>query len=196
MTEKEKMLSYILYDANNDKQLIHERALCQELCYEYNLTRPSNMLDKESIMRKLLGKIKGKFTIMSPFWCDYGYNIEIGDNFFSNYNCVILDAGKVTFGDNVFIAPDCSFYTSGHPIDSERRNTGLEYAYPITIGNDVWIGGGVRVLPGVKIGNNVVIGSGSVVSKDIPDNVVAYGNPCRAARKITDNDKFTHFKYR
>ena len=133
-------------------------------------------------MKKLLGKTKDKFTILSPFWCDYGYNIEIGENFFVNHNCVILDCAKVTFGDNVFVGPDCGFYTAGHPLDYEIRNQGFEYAYPIKVGDNVWIGAGVRVMPGVTIGDNVVIGGGSVVTKDIPSNKIAYGNPCKVIR--------------
>ena len=126
---------------------------------------------------------------MAPFWCDYGYNIEIGENFFANHNTVILDGGGVTFGDNVFIAPNCGFYTAGHPIGFERRNQGLEYAYPITVGDNVWIGAGVQVLPGVTIGSDVVIGAGSVVTRDIPSHSVAVGNPCRVLRKSTDKDR-------
>ena len=136
-----------------------------------------------------MGTIKGSFAIIAPFWCDYGYNIEIGDNFFANYNCVILDAATVKFGDNVIITPNCGFYTAGHPLDSERRSKGLEYAYPITIGDNVWFGGGVQVMPGVTIGSDTVIGSGSVVTKDIPEGVVAVGNPCRVIREINDNDR-------
>lgn len=186
MTEKEKMLKRMLYDANYDTDLLNERISAKELCYEFNQLRPSETDKQQAVMKKLLGKTKDSFCILAPFWCDYGYNIEIGENFFANHNTVILDCGKVTFGDNVFVAPNCGFYTAGHPIDSELRNKGLEYAYPITVGNNVWIGGGVQVMPGVNIGNNVVIGGGSVVVKDIPDNSVAVGNPCKVIRKITE----------
>ena len=182
MSEKEKMLAGMLHDANNDKELIEERFRAKDMCYEYNNLKPSDMESQELLIKKLLGKTKDTFSILAPFWCDYGYNIEIGENFFANHNCIILDGAKVTFGDNVFIGPDCGFYTSGHPLDYERRNKGLEYAYPITVGNNVWIGAGVRVMPGVTIGDNVVIGAGSVVTKDIPSNKIAYGNPCKVIK--------------
>lgn len=189
MTEKEKMLAHKLYDANFDKELEAERIKCKEMCYIYNKLRPSEEKQRQYVIRKMFKNTKDSFHIESPFWCDYGYNIEIGENFYANHNMVILDAGGVSFGDNVFVAPNCGFHTSGHPIDYERRNKGLEYAYPIKVGDNVWIGAGVQVMPGVTIGSNVVIGGGSIVTKDIPDDSVAVGNPCRVIRKITDEDK-------
>ncbi len=189
MTEKEKMAKQMLYDGNYDLSLLKERLVAKDLCFEFNGTRPSDMERQREILKKLFGKTDGDFCILAPFFCDYGYNIEIGKNFFANHNLVILDPAKVTFGDNVFIAPNCGFYTAGHPIDFERRNKGLEYAYPIAVGDNVWIGGGVQVMPGVTIGSNVVIGGGSVVVKDIPSDSVAVGNPCRVIRKITDADR-------
>lgn len=189
MTEKEKMQKQMLYDANYDKDLLKERETTADLCFEYNTTRPSDVEKQQEILKKLIGKTKDTFCIVAPFYCDYGYNISLGENFYANHNLVILDGGKVSFGDNVFIAPDCGFHTAGHPIDFERRNKGLEYAYSITVGDNVWIGAGVHVMPGVTIGSNVVIGGGSVVTKDIPDNSVAVGNPCRVIRAITEEDK-------
>ncbi|MGI6009955.1 MAG: sugar O-acetyltransferase [Ruminococcus sp.] len=184
MTEKEKRDAGLIYNANYDEELEREMLETQDKCFLYNQILPSKKRERDEQMRKILGKTKNNFEIRSPFHCDYGYNIEIGENFYANHNCVILDGAKVTFGDNVFIAPDCGFYTAGHPLDKKQRSEGLEYAYPITVGNDVWFGAGVRVMPGVTIGSNVVIGAGSVVTKDIPDNVVAAGNPCRVIREI------------
>lgn len=137
----------------------------------------------------MLGEVRGSFVITAPFYCDYGSNISIGDNFYTNHNCTILDGAKVTFGDYVFIAPNCVFSTAGHAIDAQMRADGLEIALPITVGNRVWIGANVSVLPGVTIGDDTVIGAGSVVNKDIPGGVVAAGNPCRVIRKITEADK-------
>ena len=184
MTEKEKMLQGLIYDANYDPALIAERQECKELCRDYNDLRPKDMAGREALLRRILGVVKENILIEQPFYCDYGYNIKVGENFYSNFNLVILDEAAVTFGDNVFIAPNCGFYTAGHPIDAAERRKGLEYARPITVGNDVWIGAGVSVLPGVTIGDNCVIGAGSVVTRDIPSNSVAVGNPCRVVKTI------------
>ena len=195
MTEKEKCAAHMLYDANYDAQLQRERDACKDVCFAYNNTKPSLLHTKKELLRELFGKTSGDFTIQAPFWCDYGYNIELGENFYAYHNLTILDGAKVTFGDNVFIAPGCGFHAAGHPIDATRRNQGLEYAWPITVGDNVWIGAGVQVLPGVNIGSNVVIGAGSVVTKDIPDNVVAVGNPCRVLRSITEAEIHREYRY-
>ena len=173
MKEIEKAKAGYLYDANNDEEIIKKRLICADLCYEYNNCRPSELDKQKEIMRK----------------------ISIGNNFYTNYNCSILDGAKVTFGDNVFIAPNCVFSTSGHALDAVQRAEGLEIAWPITIGNDVWIGANVSVLPGVTIGDGTVIGAGSVVNKDIPSGVVAAGNPCKVKRKITEDDKHKYKMY-
>lgn len=189
MTEWEKAKQGYLYDANNDKEIIEARNKCADLCYEYNMYRPSDTNAREKIIKEMFGSVKGSFYITQPFYCDYGCNISIGNNFYTNYNCSILDGAKVSFGDNVFIAPGCVFSTAGHAIDAKMRAEGLEIALPITVGDDVWIGANVTVLPGVTIGSNTVIGAGSVVTKDIPSGVIALGNPCRVIRNITEKDK-------
>lgn len=189
MTEKEKRANSMLYDANNNKELLNELSACKDLCFQFNYKfLPSQIEERAEILKKIIGKLGENAFIQPPFWCDFGYNTEIGDNFYANHNLVILDGAKVKIGNNVFIAPDCGLYTAGHPFDAERRNKGYEYAYPITIDSNVWIGAGTRVMPGVAIGNNVTIGAGSVVTKDIPDNVLAVGNPCRVLRELTEED--------
>lgn len=184
MNEKEKMLAGELYDANYNEELIKERYIAKDKCYNYNNLKPSDFDKRQKAIRDILGKTGEIFTIEQPFMCDYGCNIEIGENFYANHNLIILDGNKVKFGDNVFIAPNCGFYTAGHPLDAKRRNEGLEYAKPIEVGNNVWIGGNVVVLPGVKIGDNVVIGAGSIVTKNIPSNVVAVGNLCKVIKEF------------
>ena len=161
---------------------------CADLCYEYNHTRPSNMKKREKLIRKLFGKVGANPYVEPNIFCGFGWNIEVGDNFFANNNCIFVDPGKITFGDNVFIGPSVGFYTAHHAMHPELRNKLLEKALPITVGDNVWIGGGTVVTPGTKIGSNVVIGAGSVVVHDIPDNCVAFGNPCKPYRAITDED--------
>ena len=188
MTEKEKMLSGALYNAG-DLELVWERDRAKALCEKLNVLPSGDGPARERVLSQLFGHTGGNIVVNSVFWCDYGYNIRVGDNFYVNHNCVILDCMPVTFGDNVMIGPNCGFYTASHPMDAERRRAGWEYAAPITVGSDVWFGGGVTVLPGVTIGDGAVIGAGSVVTHDIPANVVAVGNPCRVLRPITERDR-------
>lgn len=177
-----------------EKELARLRLDAQRLCYRYNQMDPKNYKERKGLIRGLFGHTEGMFCIEQPFYCDYGFNIAIGENFFSNYQLTILDCAPVKIGDNVMIGPSVSIYTSGHPIHHDLRNTGIEHAHPVTIGDNVWIGGQVVINPNVTIGHNSVIGSGSVVTKDIPDNVVAAGNPCRVLRAITAEDKERYFK--
>ncbi len=183
MSEKEKMLKGELY-LSFDEQLAKERNVAKELCYDLNNTRPSNQDEIDRIIDKLLGSHGDNSYLTAPFYCDYGYNISVGDNFYTNHGCVILDCNKVSIGNNVFIAPNVCIGAASHPLDPVIRASGLEDAYPITIGNDVWIGANVTILGGVTIGNNVVIGAGSLVNKDIPSNSVAVGVPCKVNKKL------------
>lgn len=192
-SEKEKMLSGKPYFAFDD-ELLKERQYAKGLIYTYNSLHPDEIDKRNEIIKKLFGKIKGTFFIEPPFRCDYGYNIEIGDNFYSNYNMIILDCARVIIGDNVMFGPNVGIYTAGHPLHYEIRNTQYEFAFPISIGDNVWIGGNVVINPNIAIGNNSVIGSGSVVTRDIPDNVIAAGNPCKILRELTENDKLYYFK--
>jgi maltose O-acetyltransferase len=189
MTEKEKAALGLLYDNNNDPALLAERLECQSKCFEYNQLHPRQAEEKQKLIHEIIPDLGEGAYLEQPFHCDFGYNIHIGKKFYSNFNLVILDEAPVTIGDYVFIAPDCGLYTAGHPINAVQRNAGLEYAKPITIGSHVWIGGGVKVMPGVTIGSNVVIGGGSVVTHDIPDGVIAVGNPCRVIREIAEEDQ-------
>ncbi|MBX2840559.1 MAG: sugar O-acetyltransferase [Flammeovirgaceae bacterium] len=189
-SEKEKMLSGKPYKAFG-QELLAERAAARKLVWEFNNLPPDEIERGTELIQKLFGKTGENFVVEGPFQCDYGYNIHIGENFFANYNCVILDCAKVEIGDNVLIAPNVGIYTAGHPVHPEPRAQEYEFAFPITIGNNVWIGGNVVINPGISIGDNTVIGAGSVVTKDIPSNVIALGNPCKVFREITKEDKFT-----
>jgi len=187
-SEKEKMLSGEPYNAF-DKELAGERLKARSLVFEYNQLPLEKAEHGNLMISQLLGNTGKNITIEPPFRCDYGYNIKVGENFYSNFNLVILDCAPVKIGDNALIGPDVGIYTAGHPLHYEKRKDNLEFALPITIGNNVWIGGHVVINPGITIGNNVVIGSGSVVTRDIPSNVVAAGNPCKVLREITDKDR-------
>lgn len=189
MTEKEKRDLGVLYNANYDPELLSEIAACNDLCHKFNRIRPSARKKQTAVLRKIFGKMGKNVAVNPPFWCDYGYNTSVGDYFFANHNCQIIDGGTVTFGHHVFIAPNCLFTTAEHALDAEQRNEGLEVALPIKVGNNVWIGAGTTVLGGVTIGDNTVIGAGSVVTRDIPSGVIAVGVPCRVLRPITESDK-------
>ena len=178
-----------LFDANYNPKIEAVIAECKDKCWRYNQLSPNDREEQMNILSGLLGGMGEHVTFVPPFWCDYGYNISVGDYFYANHNLVVTDGAKVTFGDNVFIAPNCCFTTAEHAIDPEQRKAGMEVAKPIVVGNNVWIGAGSTILAGVTIGDNTVIGAGSVVKKSIPANVVAVGVPCRVLRKITEEDR-------
>ena len=187
MTEKEKQQSGELYDAS-DRELFNERIKAKKLCAEYNAIECNDFQKRERILDRLVA-LRGENTVIEPnFFCNYGYNIVIGDNFFADHNLVIIDNADILFGDNIFIGPNCGFYTAERPVDANKRNQGLEYAKPIKVGSNVSIGGGVTVTGGVTIGDNVVIEAGSVVTKDIPSNCVAAGNPCAPVRTLETSE--------
>lgn len=196
MDQKERMLAGLPYRSWLDG-LKEERMECKKKLYAYNNLPPDKEAEREALLREILGKTcEGYLNIESPFHCDYGYNIEVGKEFFANYNFIVLDVGKVKIGDNFMCGPNVQLSTAGHPLHPESRASGYEYGIGITIGDNVWIGGNVLVCPGVTIGSNVVIGGGSVVTKDIPDNMLAYGNPCRVIREITEADRDYYFRDR
>lgn len=184
MTEKEKMLAGEYYSAV-DPELISELNAVKDIIHEYNLLRPSDLERRREMLLSLLGHVADdKVFINQPFYCDYGKQISVGRRFFANFNLTILDEAPVTFGDDCFIGPNVSIYTACHSTDPIERNSRQEWAKPVTIGDNVWIGGSVTILPGVTIGDNVTIGAGSVVVADIPSNCVAVGNPCKVVRQL------------
>lgn len=180
----------------SDESVISEQLETKKAVKEYHAVMPFDMKKGMDCIARTGIKHKENIYFEPPFHCEYGNHIEVGENFYANVNCIMLDVGKITIGDNVLFGPNVSIYTAGHPIHPESRNSGYEYGIPVTIGSNVWIGGSCVILPGVSIGNNVVIGAGSVVTKDIPDNVCAAGNPCRVIREITDADRPFYFKDR
>ncbi|MDO5517826.1 MAG: sugar O-acetyltransferase [Clostridium sp.] len=189
ITRRDSGLPYI-----SDESVFEQQKVARKLVQQLNTADQSDFKKIREIANNLVSGSKKNLMIVPPFHCDYGFNIEVGDNFFANYNCTILDVGKVTIGSNVLLAPNVSIYTAGHPIHPEARNSMYEYGIPVQIDDNVWIGGNVVICPGVHIGKNVVIGAGSVVTKDIPENVIAAGNPCRVIREITEEDKQYYYK--
>lgn len=189
MKERPHIPIYTLFEANGVPALEKVIAKCKAICHKYNRLSPNQKSKQQKLLRSLLGGTGKNAAILPPFWCDYGYNIFAGDNFYANHGLVITDGAKVTIGDGVFIAPNCCITTAEHAVDPEQRKAGMEVAKPVTIGNNVWLGANVTVLAGVTIGDNAVIGAGSVVTRSIPANVVAVGVPCRVLREITEEDK-------
>ena len=184
MTEKEKMLSGQVYSAV-DSELLEELGKVKEIIHRYNALSPSAGQERMNILKSLLGHIGDEAIIINqPFFCDYGKQIRVGKRFFANFHFTVLDEAPVTIGDDCFIGPNVSIYTACHSTDPAERNSRREWAEPVTIGDNVWIGGSVTILPGVKIGSNVTIGAGSVVTRDIPDGVVAVGNPAKVLRDV------------
>lgn len=188
ITRRNNGMAYI-----SDKSVMEQQKKARELTQKLNTMDRSDFEGLQSVVKKLLGKSENAW-INPPFYCDYGFNIEVGKNLFTNYNCTILDVAKVKIGDNVLIGPNVSIYTAGHPIHADTRKTGYEYGAPITIGDNVWIGGNSIILPDVTVGSNSVIAAGSVVTKDVPEWTVVAGNPARVIKKITDKDKQYYFR--
>jgi len=184
MTEKEKCRKGLPYNPNYDTELLGEMSAAADVCFRYNHILPSQTDERDKILTSLLGSRGSNICIRSPFFCDYGYNIHVGDNFFANYNFVVLDGAEVRIGNNVFIAPNVGLYTAGHPLDASVRNTGIEYAKPIVIEDDVWIGAGVSVCPGVTIGRGAVIAAGSTVTKDVAPYSLVGGVPAKFIKSI------------
>jgi maltose O-acetyltransferase len=185
-TEKEKMLTGELYQAFGE-ELFNERQRAKALCRRFNATTEEEMPERDAVLRKLLGSCGTNAFVEPIFRCDYGYNIHVGDNFYANYDLIILDVCEVRIGHNCFIAPRVSIFTAAHPLDAATRISGLEFGKPVTIGDNVWIGGHAVINPGVSIGNNVVIAAGAVVTKDVPDDVVVGGVPARVIRQLQSN---------
>ena len=186
-TEKEKMLSGELYNAL-DEQLSDERLKTRLLIKALNDTREDEVIERRKILQELIPDAGAELWLQPPFYCDYGSNIKTGEKVFFNFNCVVLDVMQVTIGSRTLFGPNVQIYTATHPINYKERASGLEYAKPITIGEDVWVGGSAVICPGVTIGNRTIIGAGSVVTKDIPDDVFAAGNPCRIIRKLEEKE--------
>ncbi|PIB36954.1 maltose acetyltransferase [Reichenbachiella sp. 5M10] len=186
-SEKEKMLAGELYDAS-DAELDKDRHEARLIFQRINAMGEESKAERNELFYQLFGEAGEGMWIEPPFYCDYGYNIKLGHKVFMNFNCCILDVCEVRLGNNVLLAPNVHIYTASHPLDAKTRAEWLEDGQPVSIGNDVWIGGGAIICPGVTIGNGVVIGAGSVVTKDVPDNVLVAGNPAKVIRQIDNSD--------
>ena len=193
MTEQDKCEAGLLYNPNTTDEMKTHRFKIQDAICAYNKLKPSQVKERRDFLAGIFGKIGEKCNILPPFKCDYGFHIEVGENFFANYNFIVLDGNYVRIGDNVWIAPNVGIYAAGHPLDVEDRIAGEEYAFPVTIEDNVWIGGGVSIIGGVTIGKNAVVAAGSVVIRDVPPDTLVAGNPAKVVRKITAADKL---KYR
>ena len=189
MTEQEKAEAGLLYNPNRTTEMAAYRFKIQDAICEYNKLLPSQVQQRRDFLANIFGKIGKNCNILPPFKCDYGFRIEVGENFFANYNFIVLDGNYCRFGDNVWIAPTVSILAAGHPLDMQDRIDGWEYAFPVTVGNNVWIGGSVTIIGGVNIGDNAVIAAGSVVIRDVPADTLVAGNPARVLRKITPEDR-------
>lgn len=188
MNEKEKMLAGEWYDANYDSALSAERLRAKDLCFELNHIKPSEVMQRQKILAQLFSNQPTNLDLLSPITVDYGYNITIGDNVFINHDCYLMDCAPITIGDHTFIGPKCGLYTANHPLNAESRNAGLEQALPITIGNNVWLGANVIILPGVSIGDGVVVSAGSIVTKNISENQLVMGAPAKMVKTINDDE--------
>ncbi len=182
-TEREKMVAGELYNPL-DPELVHGRRRARDLLVEINSTRDADVERRRALFADLFAECGDGLLIEPPFFCDYGFNISVGNRVFMNFNCVILDVAPVRIGDRALIGPAVQIYAATHPLRADVRQEGLELGRPVTLGDDVWIGGGAIILPGVRVGNRVVIAAGAVVSKDVPDDVVVAGNPARVIRTI------------
>ena len=189
LTEQEKAEAGLLYNPNRTTEMARHRFRIQDAMCAYNRLKPSQVKKRRDFLAKIFGRIGRKCNILPPFRCDYGFRIEVGENFFANYNFIVLDGNYVRIGDNVWIAPNVGIYAAGHPLDVDDRVAGWEYAFPVTIGNNVWIGGSVSIIGGVTIGDNAVVAAGSVVIRDVPADTLVAGNPARVVRKITAADR-------
>lgn len=184
-TEKQKMVSGELYRAA-DPELVQDRLNARRLTRLFNQSLETEDLQRKALLRELFGSIGNEYDVEPPFRCDYGFNIHVGENFYANFDCVFLDVCEIRIGDNCFLGPGVHIYTATHPLEAWERNSGVEFGRPVTIGDNVWIGGRAVINPGIRIGNNAVVASGAIVTKDVPDHAVVGGNPARIIKQMVN----------